>query len=77
MVLSSSLFPSSSPTAPRGHRAYVVGDIHGRVDLLDRLLDSIHADLEARPSPKTCRSRMPASYNSRTVPKTVAIEMTG
>jgi serine/threonine protein phosphatase 1 len=29
----------------RGWRAYVVGDIHGRLDLLEQLLDKIHADI--------------------------------
>lgn len=41
------------PSGPRGHRAYVVGDIHGRLDLVDRLLDKIHADLAQRRSAKT------------------------
>jgi len=31
----------------------VIGDIHGRLDLLDRLLDQIHRDLEQRPARKT------------------------
>lgn len=44
---------SFEPRGPRGHRAYAVGDIHGRLDLLDRLLAAIHADLRARPSRKT------------------------
>jgi serine/threonine protein phosphatase 1 len=37
------------PRAPRGCRAYAVGDIHGRLDLLDELLASIEADVAARP----------------------------
>ena len=41
------------PAGPRGHRAYVVGDIHGRVDLLEHLLAKIHADLQRRPARKT------------------------
>ena len=41
------------PAGPRGSRAYVVGDIHGRLDLLERLLDKIHADIAQRPSRKT------------------------
>lgn len=41
------------PSGPPGQRAYVVGDIHGRLDLLDRLLDKIHAELEQRPAAKT------------------------
>lgn len=43
---------SARPTGARGHRAYVVGDIHGRHDLLDRLLDQIHRDLDERPARK-------------------------
>ncbi len=40
--------PSSanSPRGPKGRRAYVVGDVHGRLDLLEGLLDDIHADFE-------------------------------
>jgi serine/threonine protein phosphatase 1 len=41
------------PTAARGYRAYVVGDIHGRLDLLDRLLAEIKRDIAARPTRKT------------------------
>lgn len=36
------------PAGARGHRAYVVGDVHGRLDLLDALLDKIHADMDER-----------------------------
>ena len=39
-------FPSKrhqGPSGPVGHRAYVVGDVHGRLDLLDSLLERIHA----------------------------------
>jgi serine/threonine protein phosphatase 1 len=38
----------SGPAGARGMRAYVIGDIHGRLDLLDQLLDSIHADISSR-----------------------------
>jgi serine/threonine protein phosphatase 1 len=38
------------PAGTRGYRAYVVGDIHGRVDLLEHLLAKIHADLQRRPA---------------------------
>jgi len=41
------------PAGPRGCRAYVVGDIHGRLDLLDELLGKIDAELAERPSRKT------------------------
>jgi serine/threonine protein phosphatase 1 len=52
------MFKSSSrnrptPSGPRGQRAYVVGDVHGRLDLLEDLLARIHADLDERPSRKT------------------------
>lgn len=36
------------PSGPRGHRAYVVGDVHGRLDLLEALLEMIEADLAHR-----------------------------
>jgi serine/threonine protein phosphatase 1 len=32
-------------TGPKGQRAYVVGDIHGRLDLLEQLLERIHAEI--------------------------------
>jgi serine/threonine protein phosphatase 1 len=41
------------PEGARGYRAYVVGDIHGRLDLLEDLLAKIHADLQHRPARKT------------------------
>ncbi len=40
------------PHVPRGYRAYAVGDIHGRLDLLDRLLAAVEEDLDRRPSRK-------------------------
>ena len=36
------------PTGPAGYRAYAVGDIHGRLDLLNQLLAKIEADIAAR-----------------------------
>jgi serine/threonine protein phosphatase 1 len=42
----------SGPAGARGWRAYAVGDIHGRLDLLDQLLDKIHADIERSKSRK-------------------------
>jgi serine/threonine protein phosphatase 1 len=39
--------------APKGHRAYAVGDVHGRLDLLDDILERIAADDSARPSAET------------------------
>jgi serine/threonine protein phosphatase 1 len=37
---------------PRGYRAYVVGDIHGRLDLLEELLSLVEQDVQARPKSK-------------------------
>jgi Calcineurin-like phosphoesterase len=39
----------SEPIALDKGRAYVIGDIHGRSDLLDRMVDLISRDLEANP----------------------------
>jgi len=35
------------------HRVYVVGDIHGRSDLLDRIVKEIKRDIEAKPAPES------------------------
>src|SRR5438270_8631073 len=44
---------NGGPAGARGYRAYVVGDIHGRLDLLEDLLAKIHAELQHRPAAKT------------------------
>ena len=41
------------PAGPRDQRAYVIGDIHGRLDLLDQLLADVHRDIVERPARKT------------------------
>jgi serine/threonine protein phosphatase 1 len=41
------------PSLPAGIRIYAVGDIHGRLDLLDKLLARIDADLAVRPAEKS------------------------
>lgn len=41
------------PSGPPGHRAYVVGDVHGRLDLLENLLARIHSELQRQPAAKT------------------------
>jgi len=43
----------NEPSGARDHRAYVVGDIHGRLDLLEQLLEKVEADLERRPARMT------------------------
>lgn len=41
----------SGPQVPEGVRVYAVGDIHGRVDLLDKVLERIDADLKRNSVP--------------------------
>ena len=41
------------PAIPPGHRVYAVGDVHGRLDLLDRLLARIDANDALRPRAAT------------------------
>ena len=41
------------PQVPGGYRAYAVGDIHGRLDLLDDLLSLIEQDVERSPARKS------------------------
>lgn len=38
------------PSLPAGQRIYAIGDIHGRLDLLDKLLAKIEADVGQRPA---------------------------
>lgn len=47
---------SAAPSAqfPAGHRAYVIGDIHGRLDLFEELIHAVERDdLEAEPATTT------------------------
>jgi len=43
------------PRTPPGWRAYAVGDVHGRLDLLDQILAAIGADCEDKPADKIGR----------------------
>lgn len=45
--------PYRFPSGPKRHRAYVVGDVHGRLDLLDSLIARIERDVRSRPHRKT------------------------
>jgi serine/threonine protein phosphatase 1 len=36
-----------------GYRAYVIGDVHGRLDLLEQLLAKIHSEIQGRAAAKT------------------------
>nr|WP_319937504.1 metallophosphoesterase family protein [Sphingomonas cannabina] len=40
--------PAAPSSVPEGERVYAIGDVHGRLDLLDRLLERIEADDAAR-----------------------------
>jgi serine/threonine protein phosphatase 1 len=42
----------AAPIVPDGLRIYAIGDIHGRVDLLDQLFNRIDEDLKRRPAAK-------------------------
>jgi serine/threonine protein phosphatase 1 len=43
----------SDPSVPAGYRVYAIGDVHGRLDLLDELLNRVEADGQQRPPAKT------------------------
>ena len=42
-----------APRGPRGCRVYAVGDVHGRLDLLDQLLGQIDQDIASRSRGRT------------------------
>lgn len=44
---------SGRPSVPAGERYYVVGDIHGRLDLFNALIDAVEADNAAFPAATT------------------------
>lgn len=52
MVLFRSLFrqdgAGGEPSVPAGYRVYAIGDIHGRLDLLDDTLSRVEADIDSR-----------------------------
>jgi serine/threonine protein phosphatase 1 len=53
MMLGSSSRHGDLRAGAPGYRAYVVGDIHGRLDLLEDLLAKIHAELQRHPAART------------------------
>src|SRR5690625_3347052 len=52
MAFFRSMFPkdsgASEPGVPPGYRVYAIGDVHGRLDLLDDTLARIEADSDGR-----------------------------
>lgn len=44
---------SKAPSGPKGHRAYAIGDIHGCLDLLNRLLARIEEEIAKKPARRT------------------------
>lgn len=44
------MVPPKKPQVAGGHRIYVIGDIHGHIDLLIRMRDLITTDLDQSPS---------------------------
>ena len=43
----------AAPSGPPGRRAYVVGDVHGRLDLLENCSPRIHSELQRHPADQT------------------------
>ncbi len=43
---------NSEPSGAKGYRAYAIGDVHGRLDLLEQLLALIERDWSERPARK-------------------------
>lgn len=39
---------AAEPRVPPGYRVYAIGDVHGRLDLLDDLLKQVESDIEGR-----------------------------
>ena len=42
----------NAPTTPLNHRLYVIGDVHGRLDLMNQLIAMVEEDSRAHPSKK-------------------------
>ena len=52
MLINMKLDAKFKPLAPPHTRLYAIGDVHGRLDLLDALLDQIRQDAQAPATPK-------------------------
>ena len=53
MMFTSRRQKMADPQTPPGKRVYAIGDVHGRADLLDRLLEAVDADIASRPEADT------------------------
>lgn len=52
MIARKLFFRDSAPSGPRKHRAYVIGDVHGCLDLLEPLLAAIETEIARQPQAK-------------------------
>ncbi len=66
----------STAMVPDGTRIYAIGDIHGRMDLLDRLLQDIAADAAYAPYEAAASNEADAS-NEESPPKRIVIVFMG
>jgi len=46
--------PAPSARIPDGERVYAIGDVHGRLDLFEALIDAVDADDAALPAAQAC-----------------------
>lgn len=53
MTIEDVLTTPKTPSIPAGRRVYAIGDVHGRLDLLDRLIRMIGSDDAQRPHVET------------------------
>jgi len=52
MIARKLFFRDSVPSGPRRHRAYVIGDVHGCLDLLEPLLAQMEMEIARHPQAK-------------------------
>ena len=57
------------PAGPDHYRAYAIGDIHGRIDLLQALLAKVEADIASRPRENLILFLWDLSTGGRTQPR--------
>jgi len=52
MIARNLFFRDSAPSGPKKHRAYVIGDVHGCLDLVELLLSQIETEIARQPQRK-------------------------